>query len=80
MSNTNVLAPPFEAALEPGRKVGEAFGFPSRRSVVHSAGAMVACSQPLAARCGVRILEKGGNSAVSPLSELCVGMGMLMFD
>lgn len=73
MSNTNVLAPPFEASLEPGRKVGEAFGFPSRRSVVHSAGAMVACSQPLAARCGVRILEKGGNSAVSVPSEPLVG-------
>jgi gamma-glutamyltranspeptidase / glutathione hydrolase len=38
--------------------------FASRRSVVHSTKGMVACSQPLAAKCGIEILEKGGNAAV----------------
>jgi gamma-glutamyltranspeptidase/glutathione hydrolase len=39
--------------------------FPSRRSVVHSTEGMIACTQPLAARCGLRILDAGGNAAVS---------------
>lgn len=39
--------------------------FPSRRSVVHSTGGMVACTQPLAAEAGQRILKMGGNAAVS---------------
>ena len=47
--------------------------FPSRRSVVHSTGGMIACTQPLAARCGLKILDAGGNAAVSlvrtPLSN-----------
>ena len=37
--------------------------FPSRRSVVHSTGGMVACTQPLAAEAGQRILKQGGNAA-----------------
>ena len=37
--------------------------FPSRRSVVHSASGMVACTQPLAAEAGQRILRAGGNAA-----------------
>ena len=37
--------------------------FPSRRSVVHSAKGIVSCSQPLAARAGIQILQKGGNAA-----------------
>jgi len=37
--------------------------FPSRRSVVHSTGGMVACTQPLAAEAGQRILKMGGNAA-----------------
>ncbi|KAK4204343.1 putative gamma-glutamyltranspeptidase precursor [Triangularia verruculosa] len=37
--------------------------WPSRRSVVHSTRGIVACSQPLAARCGLEILHKGGNAA-----------------
>ena len=37
--------------------------FPSRRSVVHSANGMVACTQPLAAQAGQRILRAGGNAA-----------------
>jgi hypothetical protein len=49
---------------------GEFMKWPSRRSVVHSTGGMVACTQPLAAKCGVAILNAGGNAAVSagPLS------------
>jgi gamma-glutamyltranspeptidase/glutathione hydrolase len=39
--------------------------FPSRRSVVHSTEGMIACSQPLAARCGLKVLDAGGNAAVS---------------
>ena len=37
--------------------------FPSRRSVVHSTNGIVACSQPLAAGAGQRILRDGGNAA-----------------
>ncbi|KIX00858.1 gamma-glutamyltransferase [Rhinocladiella mackenziei CBS 650.93] len=37
--------------------------FPSRRSVVHSTKGMVACTQPLAAEAGQRILKIGGNAA-----------------
>ncbi|KAH7342874.1 hypothetical protein BKA65DRAFT_538063 [Rhexocercosporidium sp. MPI-PUGE-AT-0058] len=36
---------------------------PSRRSVVHSTNGMVACTQPLAASCGLKILASGGNAA-----------------
>jgi gamma-glutamyltranspeptidase/glutathione hydrolase len=44
--------------------------FSSRRSVVHSTEGIVTCTQPLAARCGLKILDLGGNAAVSPLSIL----------
>lgn len=37
--------------------------FPSRRSVVHSTEGIVACSQPLAAKCGLEVLRAGGNAA-----------------
>ncbi|KAJ9646952.1 hypothetical protein H2204_000644 [Knufia peltigerae] len=37
--------------------------FASRRSVVHSTKGMVACTQPLAAEAGQRILKMGGNAA-----------------
>lgn len=37
--------------------------FPSRRSVVHSTKGMVACTQPLAAKCGIDVLTAGGNAA-----------------
>lgn len=39
--------------------------FSSRRSVVHSINGMIACTQPLAAEAGHRILRQGGNAAVS---------------
>lgn len=39
--------------------------FPSRRSVVHSTDGLIACTQPLAAKCGLKVLEAGGNAAVS---------------
>lgn len=41
--------------------------FSSRRSVVHSTNGIVACTQPLAAAAGQRILREGGNAAVSTL-------------
>ncbi|EHK98483.1 putative gamma-glutamyltransferase ywrD [Glarea lozoyensis 74030] len=55
--------------------------FPSRRSVVHSTEGMVACTQPLAARCGLKVLDAGGNAAdaavaVEPTST---GIGGDMF-
>ena len=63
--SVNVFEPPSDPELDAQRKEGKAFLFPSKRSVVHSTGGMVACSQPLAGRCGVKVLEKGGNAAVS---------------
>ena len=39
--------------------------FASRRSPVHSTKGIVACTQPLAAKCGIDILQAGGNCAVS---------------
>ena len=38
--------------------------WPSRRSVVHSTKGIVSCSQPLAAKCGIDVLNAGGNAAV----------------
>ena len=37
--------------------------FASRRSVVHSIKGIVSSTQPLATRCGLEILRKGGNCA-----------------
>ena len=39
--------------------------FASRRSVVHSTRGIVSCTQPLAAKCGIEVLEAGGNCVVS---------------
>ena len=41
----------------------EFVSFRTRRSVVHSANGIVACTQPLAAQAGQRILRAGGNAA-----------------
>ncbi|KAK0652274.1 nucleophile aminohydrolase [Cercophora newfieldiana] len=49
--------------------------FASRRSVVHSTRGMVACSQPLAAKCGIEILEKGGNAADAAVA-VAAGLNM----
>lgn len=32
---------------------------------MHSTKGIVACTQPLAAKCGIEILDAGGNAAVS---------------
>lgn len=37
--------------------------FPSRRSTVHSTRGIIACTQPLAARAGQKVLDAGGNAA-----------------
>ncbi|TDZ44858.1 Glutathione hydrolase-like YwrD proenzyme [Colletotrichum trifolii] len=37
--------------------------YASRRSVVHSTKGIVSCTQPLAAKCGIEILQAGGNAA-----------------
>jgi gamma-glutamyltranspeptidase/glutathione hydrolase len=52
------------AAIYPSRDP-DFIQFASRRSVVHSTNGMVACTQPLAAEAGQRILKMGGNAAVS---------------
>ncbi|OBT43626.1 hypothetical protein VE00_05252 [Pseudogymnoascus sp. WSF 3629] len=49
--------------------------FPSRRSVVHSTDGIVACTQPLAARCGLRILQQGGNAADAAVA-VAAGLNM----
>lgn len=41
----------------------EFISFPSRRSVVHSTNGMIACTQPLAAQAGQKILAARGNAA-----------------
>lgn len=55
---------PTKDVFPPGRPVFAKFR--SRRSVVHSTKGIVACTQPLAAKCGIEILDAGGNAAVSP--------------
>lgn len=49
--------------------------FPSRRSVVHSTKGIVACTQPLAAKCGIEILQKGGNAADAAVA-VAAGLNM----
>ncbi|KAB5554519.1 nucleophile aminohydrolase [Coniochaeta sp. 2T2.1] len=51
------------ASLFPPPSTTEYMKWPSRRSVVHSTKGIVACTQPLAAKCGIDILNKGGNAA-----------------
>ncbi|KAI1179217.1 gamma-glutamyltranspeptidase [Nemania sp. FL0916] len=62
--------------------------FASRRSVVHSTKGIVACTQPLAAKCGIEVLDAGGNcvdaavavAAGLNLTEPCsTGIGGDMF-
>ncbi|KAI9727811.1 MAG: hypothetical protein M1834_007958 [Cirrosporium novae-zelandiae] len=49
--------------------------FPSRRSVVHSINGIVACTQPLAAEAGQRILRAGGNAADAAVA-VAAGLNM----
>ncbi|KAL3424593.1 gamma-glutamyltranspeptidase [Phlyctema vagabunda] len=49
--------------------------FPSRRSVVHSTEGIVACTQPLAAKCGLKILDAGGNAADAAVA-VAAGLNM----
>ncbi|OAQ61434.1 gamma-glutamyltransferase [Pochonia chlamydosporia 170] len=51
------------------------FKFPSRRSVVHSTEGIVACTQPLAAKCGLDVLRAGGN-AVDAAVAVAAGLNM----
>ncbi|KAG6019336.1 hypothetical protein E4U41_003280 [Claviceps citrina] len=64
------------------------FRFPSRRSVVHSTEGIVACTQPLAAKCGLEVMRAGGNAvdaavavaAALNMTEPCsTGIGGDMF-
>ncbi|KAM5347102.1 hypothetical protein ACJ41O_010107 [Fusarium nematophilum] len=54
---------------------GEFSRFASRRSVVHSTKGIVACTQPLAASCGLRILQAGGNAADAAVA-VAAGLNM----
>ncbi|KAI1335387.1 gamma-glutamyltranspeptidase-domain-containing protein [Xylariaceae sp. FL0016] len=58
--------------------------FPSRRSVVHSTEGIVACTQPLAAKCGLRVLQAGGNCAdrvtVTDTSNFFTAAGLNMTE
>ncbi|KAL2018349.1 hypothetical protein VTK56DRAFT_952 [Thermocarpiscus australiensis] len=49
--------------------------WPSRRSVVHSTKGIVACTQPLAAKCGIDILNAGGNAADAAVA-VAAGLNM----
>ncbi|KAI2630124.1 gamma-glutamyltranspeptidase [Xylaria nigripes] len=49
--------------------------FFSRRSVVHSTKGIVACTQPLAAKCGIQILDAGGNCADAAVA-VAAGLNM----
>ncbi|KAK0113222.1 hypothetical protein ONS95_014917 [Cadophora gregata] len=49
--------------------------FSSRRSVVHSTNGIVACTQPLAATCGLKILASGGNAADAAVA-VAAGLNM----
>ncbi|EFY96572.1 lincomycin-condensing protein [Metarhizium robertsii ARSEF 23] len=51
------------------------FKFPSRRSVVHSTDGIVACTQPLAAKCGLDVLRAGGNAADAAVA-VAAGLNM----
>ncbi|KAH7325709.1 gamma-glutamyltranspeptidase [Stachybotrys elegans] len=51
------------------------FQFPSRRSVVHSTEGIVACPQPLAAKCGIEVLRAGGNAADAAVA-VAAGLNM----
>ncbi|KAI1737575.1 gamma-glutamyltranspeptidase [Xylaria scruposa] len=49
--------------------------FAGRRSVVHSTKGIVACTQPLAAKCGIQILDAGGN-CVDAAVAVAAGLNM----
>ncbi|KAI0912355.1 gamma-glutamyltranspeptidase [Ustulina deusta] len=49
--------------------------FASRRSVVHSTKGIVACTQPLAAKCGIQVLDAGGN-CVDAAVAVAAGLNM----
>ncbi|KAK5654867.1 hypothetical protein OQA88_6903 [Cercophora sp. LCS_1] len=66
MSSTSTTAPPSPV---------EFMRFPSRRSVVHSTKGIVACTQPLAAKCGIDILNAGGNAADAAVA-VAAGLNM----
>lgn len=53
--------------------------FASRRSTVHSSNGIVACTQPLAAAAGHRILTQGGNAAVCHLTPRLMRPISLMY-
>ncbi|KAI5359433.1 putative nucleophile aminohydrolase, gamma-glutamyltranspeptidase, small subunit [Septoria linicola] len=59
----------------PGKGDPDFASFPSRRSVVHSTEGIVACTQPLAAKCGIEILQKGGNAADAAVA-VAAGLNM----
>ncbi|KAL3963091.1 hypothetical protein ACCO45_000095 [Purpureocillium lilacinum] len=66
--------PQTTAALYPEPRP-DMWKFPSRRSVVHSTDGIVACTQPLAAKCGLEVLRAGGNAADAAVA-VAAGLNM----
>jgi gamma-glutamyltranspeptidase/glutathione hydrolase len=62
------------SALYPAKNP-EFVSFPSRRSVVHSTKGIVSSTQPLASKCGIEILQKGGNCADAAVA-VAAGLNM----
>ncbi|KAG5974136.1 hypothetical protein E4U55_000080 [Claviceps digitariae] len=62
-------------ALAAASRAPRLFAFPSRRSVVHSRDGIVACTQPLAAKCGLDVLRAGGNAADAAVA-VAAGLNM----
>ncbi|RYP61894.1 hypothetical protein DL770_009686 [Monosporascus sp. CRB-9-2] len=67
------LTTPDSVFPSPGN--GDFAKFASRRSVVHSTKGIVACTQPLAAKCGIEVLEAGGN-CVDAAVAVAAGLNM----
>ncbi|RWA02995.1 hypothetical protein EKO27_g12110, partial [Xylaria grammica] len=65
LTTTSVFPPASDAFVK----------FASRRSVVHSTKGIVACTQPLAAKCGIQVLDAGGN-CVDAAVAVAAGLNM----
>ncbi|KAI0197478.1 gamma-glutamyltranspeptidase [Astrocystis sublimbata] len=63
------------SVFPPASTTGEFIKFAGRRSVVHSTKGIVACTQPLAAKCGIQVLDAGGN-CVDAAVAVAAGLNM----
>ncbi|PHH51924.1 putative gamma-glutamyltransferase YwrD [Ceratocystis fimbriata CBS 114723] len=65
----------FDSTQTSAQYSGETLHFNSRRSVVYSAKGIIACTQPLAAQCGLKVLQAGGNAADAAVA-VAAGLNM----